>query len=205
MTQRLVAGVGRWGTIPSDGIVGNSTGQVKREVSNGATTWHGLRVSGQDPHGASSRAATVFGAPSTTSAPVEVAVQFDPYAQALIPRRGGPVSLRSAVVTAVMVLASGCSDSPSEPTTNPTPVLLGASPAMVIVGSDGATITLEGESFVPGSRVRWNAGDRITAYRSSTSLTVRLTVHDLAEVGTGELVVFNPAPGGGLSGVLPLT
>jgi hypothetical protein len=133
-------------------------------------------------------------------------VRFAPYINSYARRFRRLAVPRSAAVVAVLVwLANGCSDGPSEPATNPTPVLLGATPALVVVGSDGATVTLQGEGFVPGSRVRWNEGDRVTTYMSSTALTVRLTAQDLASVRTGELVVFNPPPGGGLSGILSLT
>jgi hypothetical protein len=133
-------------------------------------------------------------------------VQFAPRATSDAPRRRRLIGARSAFAAAVVAwLASGCKDGPSQPTTNPTPVLLGAEPAMVITGSDGATVTLNGQDFLPTSRVRWNEGDRVTTYVSGTSLTVRLTAQDLANVGSGELVVFNPPPGGGLSGILPLT
>jgi hypothetical protein len=94
---------------------------------------------------------------------------------------------------------------PPEPQNNPTPVLLGGTPELVVGGGTSATVILRGEGFVRSSRVRWNEGDRVTRYDGPTQLAVELTASDLNVLGAGRVVVYNPPPGGGTSGTLPVT
>jgi hypothetical protein len=61
------------------------------------------------------------------------------------------------------------------------------------------TLTVNGTGFVNGSAVRWNAGDRVTTFVSSTQLTAAIPATDIAVAGTAQVTVFNPVPGGGTS------
>jgi len=85
---------------------------------------------------------------------------------------------------------------------NPAPSIGGLSPADAIAGSAAFTITVNGVDFRPGSIVRWNASDRATTFVSSTQLMTQINASDIASVGTANISVMNPAPGGGLSGSL---
>ena len=87
---------------------------------------------------------------------------------------------------------------------NPVPALSQINPASTIAGSAAFTLTLEGMNFVNGSIVRWRGSDRATTYMSNTRLTAAIPAGDIAQAGTADITVFNPAPGGGPSGSLSL-
>jgi hypothetical protein len=72
-------------------------------------------------------------------------------------------------------------------------------------GAAGLTLTITGSGFVQGSVVLWNQSNRTTTFLSSTQLQVALTVADLASAGTAQIVVVNPAPGGGTSSPITFT
>jgi len=88
--------------------------------------------------------------------------------------------------------------------TSPTPVLNSIQPATVEINQP-ATITLAGSGFAPDSLVQWNGSARPTKFNSASSLAVSLTAADLSAVGTGNLSILNPAPGGGTTKTLSLT
>jgi hypothetical protein len=73
------------------------------------------------------------------------------------------------------------------------------SPATAIKGGVDLTLTVTGSNFVSGSVVRWNGLDRATTFVSATQLTATITAADIATVGTAQVTVFTPAPGGGVS------
>ena len=79
------------------------------------------------------------------------------------------------------------------------PLLSSISPKSATVGSTGFTLTVDGSNFINGSSVRWNGVDRATSYVSATQLTAAIPAADVAAVGTAQVTVFNPLPGGGLS------
>ena len=88
---------------------------------------------------------------------------------------------------------------------HPVPILTSLDPAQAIAGDAAFTLSLHGSGFGRASVVRWNGADRPTSYGSSTDLTAELTADDLATVGTAQVTVFNPAPGGSLSDALSFT
>jgi hypothetical protein len=47
--------------------------------------------------------------------------------------------------------------------------------------------------------VRWSGSDRTTTYVNATQLTASISASDIATAGTVNVMVFTPAPGGGLS------
>jgi hypothetical protein len=92
---------------------------------------------------------------------------------------------------------------------NPAPLVAGVEPPSLLVGGD-LVIRLAGEGFIPSSLVRVSRADqpgvvleRQARYIGPTELDVTLDVADVAAAGVLNVVVFNPAPGGGVSG--PLT
>ena len=85
---------------------------------------------------------------------------------------------------------------------NPLPVLGSLSPAKTTVGSP-VTITLTGSGFTGSSVARWNGASRPTTFVSSTQLRMTLSSADVATVATGQVSVFSPAPGGGVSANVP--
>ena len=88
---------------------------------------------------------------------------------------------------------------------SPTPVLTSLSPATVAIGDTAFTLTVTGSGFVSTSVVRWNGADRATTFINSTQLRATIAGSDRAAVGTAQVTVFNPAPGGGLSAPLAFT
>ena len=88
---------------------------------------------------------------------------------------------------------------------NPSPTLSSLSPLSGAAGGETFTLTLNGTGFVQGSVARWNGNDRTTAFVSATQLTAQITAADIATVGSAQVKVFNPSPGGGTSSVINFT
>ena len=93
----------------------------------------------------------------------------------------------------------GPSNSLSFNINNAVPTLTSISPGNAPAGGTGFAISIAGIGFVPGSIVQWNGSNRSTAYFTSTRLSAAITASDIASVGTAQVTVFNPPPGGGLS------
>ena len=82
---------------------------------------------------------------------------------------------------------------------NSVPTITTLSPAGKTAGDAGFNLTVNGTNFVAGSKVRWNGANLTTTYVSATKLTAVVPAADIANVGTADVTVFNPAPGGGTS------
>jgi 6-phosphogluconolactonase (cycloisomerase 2 family) len=67
---------------------------------------------------------------------------------------------------------------------NPTPVLRTLLPASVIAGGSGLTLTVEGQSFVPGVQAVVNGASRAATYINPTTFKVELTASDVSSAGT---------------------
>jgi hypothetical protein len=85
------------------------------------------------------------------------------------------------------------------------PTTTGLSPASVVAGAPGLTLTVTGTNFSTGSVVRWNGTDRATTFVSATQLTATIPATDVALAGTPRVTVFNPGPGGGISNAQTFT
>ena len=83
---------------------------------------------------------------------------------------------------------------------NPQPVIAALNPSSQTAGSSDFLLTVTGSGFVVDSVVRWGGSDRVTNFVSDTELQATITSTDLATAGTVDITVFNPEPGGGLSG-----
>lgn len=86
-----------------------------------------------------------------------------------------------------------------EQTINPMPQTTGIAPASAPEGGSSFTLTVNGSGFVTSSVVRLNGEDRTTTYVSASQLTSIIPASDLATVGTADITVFSPTPGGGIS------
>src|SRR5206468_2071889 len=82
---------------------------------------------------------------------------------------------------------------------NPAPSITSLSPASTVAAGQGFNLTVNGSSFISGSVVRWNGGDRATTFLSSTLLTASIPASNISSAGTAAVTVFNPSPGGGTS------
>ena len=82
---------------------------------------------------------------------------------------------------------------------NPVPAITSLSPSAVIAGSPAFTLTVNGTGFLSSSTVWWNGAQRATQFVSATRVTASISANDVASAGTANVVVQNPAPGGGSS------
>jgi hypothetical protein len=89
-----------------------------------------------------------------------------------------------------------------DPTFNHVPTLNTIAPVAAAAGGPGFTLTLNGTRFVTSSVVRWNGNARPTTFISSTQLTAAIGAADIAAVGTAQVTVETPPPGGGASTAL---
>ena len=83
---------------------------------------------------------------------------------------------------------------------NPVPTTTSISPTSRTLGGDAFTLLVNGTNFVSSSVVRFAGSDRTTTFVTSTQLTAAIPASDLTTAGSYEIRVFNPTPGGGLSG-----
>jgi trimeric autotransporter adhesin len=91
------------------------------------------------------------------------------------------------------------------PSSLPAPTITSLSPAQATAGTAAFPLTVTGTNFVPCSGVQWkDASGNITSLAptslSATHLIVTIPVANIASVGTAQVSVFTPAPGGGASG-----
>ncbi len=85
---------------------------------------------------------------------------------------------------------------------NPVPFIdLPVVPAAVVPGGTGFTLTVNGAGFVSGSVVTWNGSPRTTTFVSAGQVSAEILASDIATASTARIMVSNPAPGGGVSGV----
>jgi uncharacterized protein (TIGR03437 family) len=87
---------------------------------------------------------------------------------------------------------------------SPVPRLTQLTPATVLAGDAGFTLTVTGSGFTPTSRIEVNGSARPTTPVSTTVLTATISTAEIAVPGTLQISVRTPAPGGGLSNTLPL-
>ena len=80
---------------------------------------------------------------------------------------------------------------------NPVPVIANA-PRFVGAGAPAFNLNISGNGFTPTSVVRWNGSDRPTR-SGGLGAVAAIPATDVASLGTAQVTVFNPAPGGGSS------
>jgi subtilisin len=84
----------------------------------------------------------------------------------------------------------------------PVPVVSSLSPSSAIAGVAGVSLTVNGSGFSSASVVNWNGSARPTTFVSASQISAAITAADLAAVGTAQVSVSTPPPGGGTSGSL---
>ncbi|HEY7288443.1 MAG TPA: S8 family serine peptidase [Vicinamibacterales bacterium] len=82
---------------------------------------------------------------------------------------------------------------------NPVPGVTSLAPSAMVVGGPAFTLTVNGARFTPSSVVRWNGADRRTTFTSASVLQASISAADIAAIGSAQVSVFTPAPGGGSS------
>jgi hypothetical protein len=91
------------------------------------------------------------------------------------------------------------------PASNPVPQLTSLSPNAAVVGQSLFTLTVNGGNFTASSIVRWNGSDRPTTYVSAGQVKAAIPATDVASIGSAQVTVFSPTPGGGTSTPLPFS
>jgi len=90
-------------------------------------------------------------------------------------------------------------------TDNPVPIALSLSPGSAAHGSGNLLVNVKGSNFVAASRVTWNGASLFADYVSPTQLNLYVPAASLSVPGTANVVVTNPATGGGTSSPLTFT
>jgi hypothetical protein len=97
---------------------------------------------------------------------------------------------------ATVVLAGGCGNN----SFNPTPAVTGLFPPDITAGSQSFTLFLNGNSFQSTTTAQWNGVNRPAVFNDSTGqIAMTILDTDVANPGSGQITVANPAPGGGLN------
>jgi hypothetical protein len=82
---------------------------------------------------------------------------------------------------------------------NAAPAVTSLSPSQAIVRGAAFTLTVNGSGFASSSVVQWNASSRPTTFVSATQLQASIAAADIAALGTAQVAVQTPSPGGGTS------
>lgn len=118
-----------------------------------------------------------------------------------------PASDIAAAGTFPVTVFNSSSNQTSNPATftanNPIPTITSLVPNSAIAGGSAFPLTVNGGSFAAGAQVLWNGSPRVTTLINSGQVTAAITAADIANAGTAQVSVANPAPGGGASGTLP--
>ena len=88
---------------------------------------------------------------------------------------------------------------------NGQPTITALTPGSIPAGSAATDVVVAGTNFISSSIASFGGSPRPTKIQGATQLTVSLTASDLTTARTVDIVVTNPAPGGGTSAPSPLT
>jgi hypothetical protein len=103
------------------------------------------------------------------------------------------------ILPLVLVLSTAITALAASPTTT------SITPSSTIAGSGQFTLTVNGAKFVSTSTVNWNGSPLVTTFVSATQLTAIVPAANVAAVGTANVTVLNPPPGGGTSNAQTFT
>ncbi len=91
------------------------------------------------------------------------------------------------------------------PFAHPKPVANAVFPASKVQSTSAFSVSVQGEGFIPASKIRWNGVDHATLFVNVNEVRATISVADQATLGAIPVTVFNPAPGGGTSAALNVT
>jgi trimeric autotransporter adhesin len=104
---------------------------------------------------------------------------------------------QTATITVTNASASGGTSTVTNYAVNaPTPQISSITPSALLQSSTG-TLLVSGSGFEANSSVQWNGSARATTFVNANTLQVFVAAADTATVGTGQVTVNNPGPGGG--------
>jgi hypothetical protein len=87
---------------------------------------------------------------------------------------------------------------------NPMPVITRINPVLAFKGRPGFTLSVFGSGFVSASRVRWNGAERATTFVISGQLDASISASDIVNLGSANVTLYSPIPGGGTSNTVVL-
>jgi uncharacterized protein (TIGR03437 family) len=99
----------------------------------------------------------------------------------------------------------GASNAQTLTINNPIPDQFSLNPNVVIAGSNGIQVLVNGAGFNSSTVIRLNGSNRTTNFNNAGQVTVILPASDLTTAGTANITAFNPSPGGGVSNTLIFT
>jgi hypothetical protein len=82
---------------------------------------------------------------------------------------------------------------------NPIPTAASLTPSSAMAGGPAFSLTVQGSHFTAASSVLWNGLPLATTFISSTMLRAKVPASDINATGSAQVIVSNPAPGGGQS------
>jgi uncharacterized protein (TIGR03437 family) len=85
---------------------------------------------------------------------------------------------------------------------NPQPSIASLSPTSATVSTSPLVLTINGSGFIASSTVTFNGILHPPSLVNGGQLNITLTASDLSDAGSFQVVVTNPAPGGGTSGTV---
>jgi hypothetical protein len=83
--------------------------------------------------------------------------------------------------------------------TYPVPTLTSISPNSVVAGGLGFTLNAFGTNYASTATLNFNGSPRVTTFFDSTRVSASILASDIATIGTAQITVTNPTPGGGPS------
>jgi Tol biopolymer transport system component len=115
--------------------------------------------------------------------------------------------MTGGTATVIVINSNGTSGSNGADFTvyYPLPTVSSIAPINAQAGAAPLDLTVNGSNFFDVSTVQWNGNARPTTFVSSTQLTAKITIADLASAGTQNVSTFNPAPEGGTSSTIAFT
>ena len=87
----------------------------------------------------------------------------------------------------------------------PVPTLSAINPTSAVAGSVGFTMVAFGSNFAPAAVLQLNGVAMPTTVNNSGAITASILASAIANPGTAQVTIFNPAPGGGASPPQPFT
>jgi len=111
----------------------------------------------------------------------------------------------TVTVTAVSLAEPTQSAAATVTIVNPAPTISSISPATALALSGATLLTVTGSGFTPQSTLAVNGSAFPATLVSSTEFTASMSAHMLAQPAAFNLVVSNPAPGGGTSAAATFT